>query len=339
MNIIINHEMKNNIKNKTINLGIQILRVILCFWVISFHSLNSKKINYFLFYITKTRFFHVPCFSFISFFFAFNILSEINIIKVKGRLQRLLIPYIIWPIIVFITNNIFDKKGKISLYNLKIQLILGSQFMIPLWFLFSSIMLTMIFFFLSYTLKKNFLFVCQLLMIFSYMAQYSYFHQYFIIFNDNVRFSLLGTFSIFPICITGFIMASLNILNILREHRIKTLLFSYLSIYFLLKYDVFIDLGGHKGIMNNFAALSFFFGFYLLPFEHINSKLRIIIKSITNYTNGIYCLQSQIIPFSRKLVYFNGTLKGCIMIYLISFIISFIGNKLLHQTKLKYLFI
>lgn len=331
--------MRKNCNINKINLGIQILRVILCFWVISFHTLNSRKINYFLFNITKTKFFHVPCFSFISFFFAYNIFSEINIYKVKQRLQRLIIPYIIWPLIFFFTNNIFDNNRKISLNDLKIQFILGSQFMIPLWFLFSTIILTIIFFLLSYIFLDNFLFICHLLMVFSYMAQYSYFHKLFAIYKDNVRFSILGTFSIFPICITGFTIASINFLKILKEYRIKILIFSYISIFFLFKYDIFTNLGGHKGIMNNIAAISFFFGFYFLPFENINSKLRIIIIKATSYTQGIYCLQSQMISFSRRIMYFNGTLKGCFMIYLTSFLMSLLGNKLFGKTKLKYLFI
>ena len=331
--------MQKKFNIEKINLGIQILRVILCFWVISFHALDAKKINYFLFYITKTKYFHVPCFSFISFFFAYNIFSDLCIIKIKQRLQRLLIPYIIWPLIVIFTNNIFDNKGKISLKDLKIQILLGSQFIIPLWFLFSIIMLTIIFFLLSYIFLNNFLFICQLLMIFSYMAQYSYFHKLFAIYKDNVRFSILGTFSIFPICITGLIIASINIIQILKKYRTKTLFFSYISIYFLFKYDIFTNLGGHKGIMNNLAAISFFFGFYFLPFENINSKLRKAIIKTTSFTQGIYCLQSQMISFSRRFIHFKGTLKGCAMIYLTSFFISLFGNKLLGKTKLKYLFI
>ena len=331
--------MKNKLDNRKINLGIQILRVILCFWVIAFHTLNIKKINYFVFYITKTKFFHVPCFSFISFIFASNIFTDINISKFKQRMQRLLIPYIVWPLIVFINNNIFEKKRTIKLYDLKIQLILGSQFMIPLWFLFSNIILTIIFFLLSYFLMNHFLFICQLLMILSYMAQYSYFHKLFVIYKENVRFPILGSFSIFPICITGFTMASLNIKKILKEYRIKTLIISYLSLYFLFKFDAFINLGGHKGIMNNLAALFFFSGFYFLPFDNLNSNLRMLIIKATSYTQGIYCLQSQIIPFSRRFNYFNGNMKGCIIIYLLGFIISLLGNKLLGKTKLKYLFI
>lgn len=60
------------VEDKKINLGIEILRMFLCFWVLCFHCLKKNKINYFLFFIAKTKFFHVPCFCFISFYFSNN---------------------------------------------------------------------------------------------------------------------------------------------------------------------------------------------------------------------------------------------------------------------------
>ena len=79
-------------------------------------------------------------------------------------------------------------------------------------------------------------------------------------------------------------------------------------------------------------------GFYLLPLENSHSFIQKIIKQITSYTNGIYCLHTRINRFCRIEFGFNGTLKSCFIIYLISYFFSFIGIKLLGKTRLKYLF-
>ena len=324
---------------KRLNLGIEILRAILCFWVLSFHSLKNKKINYFLFYVTKTKFFHVPCFSFMSFFFSYNIFAERNITKIKKRLERLLIPYIIWPLTIFVIDNIYNHKFIISLYQLKIQIISGRQFMIPLWYLFSLIFLTLFFFIISIIFKNHFLFFLQLLTILIYIAQYSKFYNVFNVYKLNIRMPILDTLSIFPLSVFGFTFASTKIIKILKRKMIINLFFYYLSIYFLFKYNIFIDLGGYNGIVHIFASSFFFIGFYLLPLDNIYSWIQIIIKQVTSYTNGIYCLQSKMIRFVKIKFHSVGTFKSCIIIYLLSYFFSFIGMKILGKTKLKYLFI
>lgn len=91
--------------NYTSNLGIEILRMILCFWVISFHFAgNTNKIKYKI----LNTFYHVPTFMLISFYFSYNTFISNDITKCKKRLERLLIPYIIWPIIFLSISISFD---------------------------------------------------------------------------------------------------------------------------------------------------------------------------------------------------------------------------------------
>ena len=70
-----------------------------------------------------------------------------------------------------------------------------------------------------------------------------------------------------------------------------------------------------------------------------NICVKRIIKTITNFTNGIYCMQSQMIPLCKRKFGLIGNFKSCIIIYLISYFISFIGIMIFGKTKLKYLFI
>jgi fucose 4-O-acetylase-like acetyltransferase len=85
---------KTKIKER--NVGLQILRMLLCFWVLLFHCL--RKSDFILFKFIKTKKFHVPCFFFISFFYFYPTIEYRDSIKMKSRLERLFIPYTIWPI-------------------------------------------------------------------------------------------------------------------------------------------------------------------------------------------------------------------------------------------------
>ncbi len=326
------------LKTKKINLGIEILRMLLCFWVLSFHFLEKNKINYLLFYITKRKFYHVPCFSFISFYFSNKIFFDRNITKFKKRLERLLIPYIIWPLLNFAFNNVLQKT-KITFHQLKIQIIFGRQFMVPLWYLFSMIILSILYFILSNIFKKCFLSVVELLGIFCYIAQYSNYYKLLDGYNINVKLTILDTLSILPLTIIGLIFALYKIVGIFKANQKKAIFFSYLFIFLIFKYDIFLDLGGYNGVSNIFASIFFFVGFYLLPLENIYPLFRRMIKQITSHTNGIYCIQSKMISILKMNLHLEGTFSSCIIIYIISYFFSFFGTLIFGKTKMKYLFI
>ena len=304
------------------NLGIELLRMILCFWVLSFHCLNINSINYFLFFITKTKFYHVPCFCFISFYFSSKIFLYRNFSMFKTRIERLLIPYILWPILLFINNQIMHFFFNFSIYNL-----------------FSMEFQTIFFLILSLLFRKNFIFVAQLFGIFSYILQYSYKYDFLDNYKSNIRSPILDTISILPLSVIGINFASSKIINTFKSNSKKILFFSYLFLFCLFKYNLFIDMGGYKGIINIFSSVLFFVGFYLLPFEKLNPRFQYFIKLITCYTNGIYCLQFQVIPFVKSCFDRNGTFKSSIISYILLYFISFIGCKICGKTKFKYLFI
>lgn len=325
-------------KKKNINLGIQILRMILCFWVLCFHYLEKRTTFYPLFYIIKTKHYHVPCFSFISFYFSYSYLYKRNFLQFQQRIIRLLIPYIIWPLIIYVIH-LFIPKRKISLHDLKLQILLGTQFMVPLWYLFGLLLLTILFFIISNLFKNQFLLCIQLLGIFSLILQYSNYHLFLNEYKNNVRYPLLYTLGIFPISIISLSFASSQILEFIKTNRKKNLFISYVFIYILFKYEIFVNLGGYNGIINIFVSLIIFVGFYLLPLENIHPFIERIIKQLTNYTNGIYCLQSEIIIFLTRKMKLIRDLKSMIIMYLLSYFISFIGTIIFGKNKLKYLFI
>ena len=112
-NYIIIIKNKNCVKNQ-LYLGIQLLRAILCFWVVSFHNMSRKKVL--IRAILKKRF-HVPTFFIISFYFLSKNYNPRNINRINQRFIRLLIPYLIWPIIVWIFNNLLFLYTKNNRFN------------------------------------------------------------------------------------------------------------------------------------------------------------------------------------------------------------------------------
>lgn len=251
----------------------------------------------------------------------------------------MLIPFILWPIIIFALDNITNHRFIISWYKLKIQIIFGTQFMVPLWYLFSIILLSIIFFILSNIFKNQFLFLLHLLAILSYIVQYSNLYHLLDEYKQKVKAPILDTLNILPLSVLGLSISSTKIIEILECNKTISIFFSYVLIYFLFKYNIFVDLGGYRGIVHIFSSLFFFAGFYPLPLENINSHIQKLIKRVTSFTNGIYCLQSKMISFVKTKLHLKGTFKGCIIIYLFSYFFSFIGIKILGKTKLKYLFL
>lgn len=87
---------KKNTNNNRVTrriIGIEILRMFLCFRIVLLHyySLNNKYILK-----LKNNNYQVPCFFFISFYFLYSTISNINIDKMKLRLERLLIYWVLF---------------------------------------------------------------------------------------------------------------------------------------------------------------------------------------------------------------------------------------------------
>jgi fucose 4-O-acetylase-like acetyltransferase len=129
--------------------GIQILRMLSCLWIVLIHCCKIR--NNILKILLKKKTFHVPIFLIISFYFFYDKLYLRSIKKIKIRFERLLIPYIIIPIIILILNNFFfvingkSIYGKLTFFDFIKQLIFGVGIHDIFWFLFYVIFLSTFF--------------------------------------------------------------------------------------------------------------------------------------------------------------------------------------------------
>ena len=337
--------MKNNINKirmKSIHSGIELLRFILCLWVVIIHCsiVKSGHKKYLL------KGFHVPTFVLISFYFYYPIVKNRFITRVISRFQRILIPYILWPLLRLIINNFIVKEAKfkkrLTLYDFYLQILIGAKFHLIFWFqfnlIFTSIFLTII----AFIFKKKFLIIFQFLGIISLYLHYSGTNFKLFSFFPKFKVSLGSLIELISLSVLGCFYSSINLLNVVNKIP-KYLKFILLFlILFLFKYNLFIVYPGfiYSNIILHLLASTFLFLLFgslnLTKIIAINS----IIKNISKYTGGIYYIHiivssylRQYIIFFKKKSYFSS-----IIIYFICYIICYIGTSLFKNNKLKYLF-
>lgn len=327
-------EDKNAKKNK---FSLELLRFLLCFWVVVHHC--CKKVGSY-----KGRF-HVPTFMIMSFYFYYNTLKKKAIIKIKQRFQRILIPYIIWPIFVFIFNSILVRilhitefQKKLKLKDLAYQLIIGFRFQVVFYYQFNLIFMTIIFTIIAILFKRNFIIIFQMLLILAYFFQYSYWNKYFFSqYSSAFRIPLGSFFELLPFAVAGITLNYLKVIKILKQSKKLSIFFIEVIIFFILKFDIFIKIIGFffPGIFLDIGGICIFILFSLFSFQ--NSKLLII---ITKFTGGIYYVHKACYFVLKKKFLFveNLTFLGSVFVYLVSYIICYFGNKYTYKTKLKLLF-
>ena len=310
--------MKRQIKQ--INYGLAFLRTILAFYVIRYHCFHDKaKKNLILNYlIIKRRNIHVPSFFIMSFYFNYkSLISRNSKINCK-RFERLIIPYIFWPIIIYLLNIITSKYFKIELNyafkSLLIQLILGRGIINPLWFQFDLIALTFLFLVIIYLFKKYYLILLQFLMIFAYFLQYSKYNEYFFLHFRNEFQNSVGRLNLMiPFAVTGFTLSSLNIIdNLKKYYKLKTIIFSTIIFIFVDNFRIFFvfsKFADYTGIKLNVLSICLIFIFSSFAFEKIKIKyITNIVDLTTRYTAGIFYLHIPVYKYSKY--FFNCIRKG-----------------------------
>lgn len=341
-----------NKKKKSCNIqrnqGIEILRMFLCFRIVLLHCYSSHNR-----FINKLRrnYYQVPCFFFLSFIFLYPTILKRNIDKMKLRLKRLSIPYIIYPIIFWFVNNIMFLlfqfnifKRFLTLNELKMHIIIGEGIrdLSILWFLFQLQILTIIFFICKLLLKNNFLSIFQIISLFCYLITYTGINYNFFIHYTNRIFTSIGNFvEAMPIAITAFSLSKINFIQIISSHKMKIIFFFSFFFYLILEYNIFSPIKGMSspGFKPLIISVLLFSIFSLISLDYKNSKVLISISQMTKYTKGIYCMHKIVLSYLKYYYGNNVTFLGCIIIYIICYFISFIGFQIFSKSELRFLFI
>ena len=289
--------------HKKINLGIELLRAILCLWIVIIHCSVRTKNNIKLF----SKAFHVPTFFMLSFYFYYPTIYGKNINKIKARFERLVYPYIFWPIITLTINNILIKitslgkyRNVISIKDYFIQILFGTKFCKIFWFQFNLIFLSLFLTIFSFIINKKIINFIELFGIISLYIHFSgintnHFNSYDII----IKTSLGTLIELFSLCTIGCVFSSFNLLSKLKNISLFIQLILFFVIYLLFKFDLFIAYKGHMypNILLNLTSSTFLLlSFGSLNFE--NSKLIAnIVLFISKFTGGIYYIHPNFIKF------------------------------------------
>lgn len=338
-------------KENEYDIGLAIIRPILSFFVVMTHcyTFNYLQGKWRILYINSGKLlFHVPTFFIIAFYFSYKTLISRNYKKKLERFQRLFIPYIFWPIIICLLNRILIKFIRVKLqtsFQLLIhQLLFGNGYIDAFWFQWNLIIITLFYIIIIRLFKKHYTFILIVFHIFAFNYQYNGKNLYFVKFQGVTGSNFGRLLEMIPYSIIGFLLSSSEIIKYLKKYRIKNILICIYFIYFLMNYKIFNEIKGfaYNGLKLYFLSITIFFSFTMFPSENIKNQLIIrIIKQITNHTAGVYFIHYNIYIYMKSYILNikNKTIKGCIIIYLISYFICFIGNLLFRNTKLRYLFI
>lgn len=313
------------------------------------HLYNQEIYNRYAYFC----YYHIPTFFLLSFFYTFNTLISFNINKIKGRFERIMIPYFSWSFIYWIFNIIYfyilKKKCRHSLLDFLNNLVNGHIFNCALWFQNILILITIIFEIVILLLKNLYINALVLLGLLAYIFQYTGFNYRFFRYNFSSHYRLtLGRFAEgFPIAVSGFYIASKNFTIILKNNSRISIINFLIILIFITKFNVFSNIKTFKygGIRLNIAGICIFFIFYLFPFRAIKNKFLInLIKQLTSFTGGIYFIHNligrgyilniilSILKIKRK------SLLECIIVFFISYIVCFYGIKFFGKTKFRHLF-
>ena len=331
----------NEIHIKQFYLGIEILRMFFAYIIVFFHCMNREIYNHiFIKFITNIVSFGLYTFFFLSFYFSYNSINSKKISKIKERFKRLIIPYIIWPIIIYAQKKLFNfingKENDGILFKFLIyQILIGNGIYSVLWFSFNLIFILLLFTIIIFMTKKYKIF----LILFGLIIFFISFSNKYIIFWNG--YNDIASFSIRPIASTyikGLIGFYLSSIKIIEKKLTKKYTFFFI---FTLLFLFIINKNSLKAILKSLFSTFLILTFASIPFEKLNFSIYAFIKQITRYTGGIYYIHIYINETLKNYIsakYNSGTIFMCIIHYFFCYFICFIGSNLFKKNDLKYLF-
>ena len=331
------------IEEKKLYLGIEILRMIFAFIILFFHCMNEIIYsNLFIKYLKEVVGLGLTIFFIISFYFSYNSFSSKKINKIKERFKRLLVPYIIWPIIIYfqkiLVKYISGKDNGVLFKFFIYQILIGNGIYSVLWFNFNLIFISLLFAIIIFTTKKYmiFLFLFGIMII---IISFSYkYNQFWDEYNDLVVFPLRPITSTYLHGLIGFFLSSIKIFeknNISPKYLLLFILFT--SIILIINNNMFF-----KAMLKNLFSVFLILIFTSTSYEKLKKSIYTFIKLITSYTGGIYYIHIYINSLLKNYVslkLISGNIFMSIIHYFLCYFICLIGSKLFKNNILKFLFI
>ena len=334
--------MKNEnaiIKTKKLYLGIEILRMLFAFIIVFFHCRNKKiysqNFNKYLGVLVSLG---LATFFIISFHFSYNSFTRKNINRINERFKRFLIPYIVWPIIIYLhktlSNYINGKNNNILFKLLIYQFLIGNGIYLFFWFLFNLIFILLLFTIIIFITKKYMAFLIFFGLIDILISSSNKYYQYWNGYNKIISFSIRPITNTYKLGLIGFFLSLIKIIEKNKTHKYLLLCLFIIFLWIEINNNYF------KGILLKLFSIFLILIFASIPFDKLKFSIFSFIKQISRYTGGIYYIHVFTNSLLKKYASFNsGNMFRCIILYFICYSICFIGCKLCKNNILKFLFI
>lgn len=325
--------MKNLIDTSKVNVGISLLKMIMCFEIVLYHFWRDTTYVIALYPFYILRHWGVSIFMLLSFYLVREKLLMKSKTEIKKRLWRLIWPQIGWAVIYWIVFSLVDIVFKQNIVNgisdLLWQIITGHSPSLneSMWFQTVLILLTVLFFSLFYYLPERIgiILICFFIPA-SLILQYSGLNYY--LFGDlreELKYPLGRFCEMVPYASIGFLLSYSKVYLKLMKYWIYIFVPSVIVGYILLTTSIFYPPNGfgYSGIREIAIAVLFVTNAVIIPLDKLPEKVKNICFIVTKYTLGIYCIHRLIATIVYALLEKSGIETGtfiqCCMIYVLCY--------------------
>lgn len=291
----------------------------------------------------------VPVFTTISFYFSGKLIERCEWESIGNRIIRLAKPFLLWPVLLFVSYNIFfslyEGKMRYGITELGYQYLFGHTTICGvMYFNWIIIVITVLFAVIFHLFRQKGQVVILILGMLSAIMVYSgKNYMLFSVYPYELKFPLGRVAELLLFAILGMILAHLDyeiIIEKLKQSGIYYLVYGVLVFELVFLFKELISLRSYQ-LSENFgygypdqfviAGILFILG-YSFRENWIYPPIKKAICFISRYTAGIYCVHY----FIGKAVGFFQKGSGvrmdsflmCIIIFFISFIVVFGISKL-----------
>ena len=334
------------------NTGISLLRIWMCFEVITSHFFYDDRIwggslYPLALFIDRFRYVHVGIFMVLAFYFTDMSAAWKGGTRAKKRFARLLVPYLFWAVVYFVIFWIGDRIKKGEPYehgftDLVWQILFGHSINETLWFHWDLLAITFLFFLMLRLLKKETaVWAAVLLGAGCVVLQYTGVHAHLF---DSVTWppTVLGGyfrpsyvtvplgrfFEMLPYAAAGVLLYHIRIFEKIQKISVIACLLGGAGAY-LLAFVVPIarpEGYGYQGLWAFALALCTIVFAYFLPMDLFAEKVTGRINAIAPYTMGVYFAHRLIDVFLDKFRIYAllrtgaGTLAQSALLFLVTYL-------------------
>ena len=341
-------------KGKSMNVGLNLFRILLTFGVVLDHfwwTATPQMYTGIDKALWHLRTLAVPAFMTMTFFFTANRFRTGDVPWLKKRFARLYEPFVFWALVYFAIRLFvakFDGSYAVGFKDLLWQLALGSsaKLCMQFWFHGDLIILTALMFIAFRVVRSA---SANIYLAFASIAigitlQYTPLNDaMFGWMPFEAKYPLGRLAPMLPYAGAGFLLAAAKdrLAAVPPGIKVTAVLFGLWLAWLVVFCDVCPkprSIPGYAGISLNFTAWGMLFVFYYLPFDRLPAVFSKIVLGVSRYCMGVYCVHLLLGQLMFDFVYkgtkleSNGlrifTVTQCVVVWVLSYLLCWIFSKI-----------